>query len=441
MGHQPRHGHVDGSRLIDPGPITSLKACQEVLHERVLRRAASEKPILVALEDLHWAGDPSRSFLEYLVPRLKTTPAPVLIVATFRADAPEMENWEPVLKRLEAFEPDPFHHVMLSGLDEDLSRKLVRSMLKPTSRLQDNIIQLTSGNPLHIIQVLRFLEDSDLLHERNGVWDIRPGQHVREIVPPALADLLLARLKRSFADHPAQEDLARIIYRCAMVGRRIPYRLLQEFLEIEVKLRPRLASMMDHLEEALDFYLDAGILLEDPDSNEDILEFCHGLLRETLFQQLKGRRGARSSHQAAAKAKVRYYGKARDAHADAIADHYEEARDWLNALEWHVRAGDVARKSWDLRACEARYLHGQELMWQLSKIDPEKQRRISEGLGDLCYIDGRYDEASAHFAKAFDSAEAAGEGQAMAHILFRQDNVGYTRIIHFVLEVLNCPIG
>ncbi len=400
-------------------------ADQELLFgsvERVFRRAASEKPVLIALEDLHWSGEPTRAFLEYLVPRLKTTPAPMVVIATFRGDAPEMDQWSEVIGRLRAYEPDPFHYMELERLDESNSRKLLRSMLKATNGLLDKVIALTSGNPLHIIQVLRFLEDSDMLREEGGVWDLAAGARVDDAVPPEMADLLLERLKRSFQGHAIEDDLTRIIERCAMVGRRVPYKLLVRILEVEGELTPRAGAMVDHLEEALEFYLENGVLMEDPDSEEDILEFCHGLLRETLFNRLKGRRATRNTHLAAARAKEQYYDRNGDAHADAIADHYEEARDWVNALDWHLRAGDVARRSWDLRACEQRYRHARALMEQLSRTDPDKQMRISEGLGDLCYIDGRYEEAEQHFSGAFNAAEAAGNGRAMAHLLFRKGN-------------------
>jgi tetratricopeptide (TPR) repeat protein len=389
--------------------------------ERVLRRAAAQHPIALVLEDVHWAGHPTRALLEYLVPRLKTTPAPILLIATFRSDAPEMGAWSNTIDALRKFEPSSYHHMEIPRLDPDESRELVQAMAAASTRLIDAVTERTGGNPLHTIQVLRFLDDSAMLTSDAGIWDLAPGHRLESAVPPEMKDLLLERLRRALAGNNLETVFRRIIDRCAIVGHRIPYRLLVQTLEAEAAAQQSAAGLVDRLEEALDFFTDAGLLREDPDAHDDVLEFCHGLLRESLVSQMRGRRNVRGAHLAAAETKSEFYAKTPDVHANIIANHYEEARSWRNAVDWYVRAAEVARLSWDLPASEERFRHARALT---DRTDPSPglQLRIAQGLGDLCHLDGRYAEADAHYADAFDAAERAGNSLAMAHTLFRRGN-------------------
>lgn len=392
--------------------------------ERVLRRAASQRPLLMCLEDLHWAGAPTRGFLEYLLPRLKSTPAPLMLVCTMRSDDEDARDWDEVLPRLLRYEADLFHQMELRPLEEDQSRTLVRAMLKATDRLTTAILGMTSGNPLHITQMLRFMHDRQLIVEEDGVWDLPSGSRARELVPPELADLMTARLEHLLARHRLREELTQLVQRAALIGRRVPYRLLLRLLEMEKDAgNARVKALLEHLEEMLDLLLEEGILFEDLDHTEDILTFCHGVLRETLNQGLKDRRSMRGTHLAAAQAKEIYYARTLDGHAAEIAEHYEAARREEDAMHWQMRAADAARRSWNLRACEEHYLRARQLMKRLPGVTPHQRRELYEALGEIYLSTGRHDRASKCFVRAFDAAEEAGEGDAMAHLLFQQGNV------------------
>ncbi len=392
--------------------------------ERAMRRAASERPFVMALEDVHWASAPAREFIEYLVPKLKATPAPIVLVTTLRSDSPQMQAWRPLLDRLKRLTPGAAVHIEIERLSDEDCRDLLKAMLKASPRLVEGIVELTDGNPLHTIHVLRFLQDRDLIVEKVGQWDLRSGERIRDLVPPQTADLLLARLDHLIRDHQLKAPLAHIIDRCALVGRRVPFKLLRRLIAVEAALAPQnVAGLLDNLDEALDFFQTEGILVEDVDDPGDVLVFCHGLLREVLNQRLKGRREARVTHLAAARAKEHAWASSLDDHAEEIAAHYEEAQRWEEALEWLIRAAEVARRSWDMRACEDLYLRAQQLMKHLAKPQLSTTRRISEALGELCMTEGRFGEAAVYFDEAFDAAENAGEGKAMAHLLFLRGNV------------------
>ncbi len=391
--------------------------------ERSMRRAAAERPFVLALEDLHWAGGPTREFMDYVVPNLKSTPAPFVLAVTFRSDAAQLESWSNLFERMQAYEGESYNRIELARLDSGACQDLLKTMLKGSPGLVKQVIKLTDGNPLHIIHVLRFLQDQGLIEETRGHWELRGGVKLSEVVPPQTADLMLARLEHLTQQHRLRDVLSRIVERCAMIGRRVPFRLLRQLLTIEATLQAPSPALLPHLDEALDFFQAEGVLREDVDDPEDVLIFSHGLLREVLNQRLLGRHSTRVTHMAAARAKEHHYSQDLDAHADDIARHYSEARQWDASMHWLLRAGEVARRSWDMRVCEDTYRRAQKVLTRLTRPSLQLRRRISEALGELCLTEGRLAEARGYFDDAFEAAEDGGEGKAMAHLLFLRGNV------------------
>jgi len=406
------------------------------LVERVLRRAAAERPLVVVLEDLQWAGFPTQQFLEYFIPGLHQTPAPILLVATFRTDAPTAPDWLAVARRMKRYESDVALRIALRGLDAAGSRDMVLSMLNASEGLIEGIFDLSQGNPLHVVQVLRFLQDSDLLIRDMGVWELRQGTRLTDAVPPELADLLLARLAHLLDTHSHGEALTRIIERCAIIGRQVPYELLRTLLRFENEMVSVETGLIDHLDEALDFFVAEAILQENVESPDDVLEFAQGLLREVLSRRIRGRRAARVTHLAAARAREAYYINATDAHADAIADHYEAAREWEEALRWIVRAARVAHRAWDIKNCIDHFNRARDLMDRMPAVDPRVRREVAATLGEIYYTEGRYDEADTLFREAFELAEAEGETLAMAHLLFLRGDAA--RVLNDFEESESC---
>lgn len=413
-------GHF-GDDLDDPE-----RAERELLFstlERCMRRAAAERPFILSLEDLHWCGAPTRELLDYMLPRLSKTPAPIVVLATFRSDSMSAQDWGGLRERAAKIKGGYYREEVLSPLDVAASKELLKAMFKAAPRLVEQIIGLTEGNPLHIISVLRFVQDKGLITEKAGRWDLGPDVRLREVLPPQTTDLMMARLEVLTQRHPLRDVLARVLERSALVGRRVPFRLLRSLLTYESTIQPPAQPLLPHLDEALDFFQAEGVLQEDVDDPEDVLVFSHGLLREVLVQRLRGRHSTRSMHLAAAKAKELYFFQSLDAHAEDIGNHFNEARQWDRAMHWYLRAGEVARRSWDMQACEGMFRRAQGLMNKLTRPSLSLRRRISEALGELCLTEGRLSEAQSFFEDAFDAAENGGEGKAMAHLLFLRGNV------------------
>jgi predicted ATPase len=171
---------------------------------------ARERPLVVLLDDLHWADTASLDLLRFVARQLAS--APILLLITYRTDEVTRQHplyWlVPVLVR-EALAV----RVDLSPLSDDDVRALIdRTYQLPaddTSRLADYLQARAEGNPFFLGELLRSLEGTVLLPAATGGWTLGALEHIR--VPVLLRQVIDARLARLGAEADALLPVAAII--------------------------------------------------------------------------------------------------------------------------------------------------------------------------------------------------------------------------------------
>jgi predicted ATPase len=168
-----------------PAPDPGLRyRVLEALVE-VVESAAARGPVVLALEDLHWA-DPSTLLVLQTVAR-RLAMFPVAVVGTFRPSprVPELERILDTATRDEAL------HVMLSALDQEAISELVRASLgvEPGPTLIERMAA-AGGNPLFVIELLAALEQGKGLTLVDGKaevddWPFPPSLRLRSFVASA----------------------------------------------------------------------------------------------------------------------------------------------------------------------------------------------------------------------------------------------------------------
>jgi DNA-binding SARP family transcriptional activator len=260
---------------------------------RLLAAGSERQPVVVVLEDIHWADAPSMAMLRHVVGSIRGTPT--LLVATHRtvavADRSLLANTlgalarEPIVERL-----------LLAGLTSAEGSRLIGCLLgsDPGDELVDAVLERTGGNPLFIIHLARLLE---------GVLDADPEQArdvVRSEVPSAVIDLIGLRV----AEQP--ERTRRLLEVGAVIGPRFELALL-----VQVESLP-----FDEALATVEPAIAAGLVSEDTIAGT--YRFTHALMREAIVAQL-GRSQA-----------GRLHGKV----GDALATRGADARS-LPALAYH----------------------------------------------------------------------------------------------------------
>ncbi|MEV4243144.1 BTAD domain-containing putative transcriptional regulator [Streptosporangium canum] len=264
-----------------------------------LAAVATERPVAVMLDDLHWAD---AATLELLGGGLGMR-APILVVAAYRAD--ESGHLTETLASLARATP---LRLALPGLNDEAVAELVRTECEADEETIAGIAERTSGNPFYVRESARLLNGEGALVALSEV-------------PEGVRDVLRRRLAR------LPEGGVSILRLAAVAGRESSVDVLVQAADTDE----------DGVMDALDAGVIAG-LLDEP--GPGLIRFVHALVRDTLVADLSRLRTARMHARIAA---------ALEGTDDiaALAHHYARAGS-PKAVGYCVRAAELA---------EARYAH------------------------------------------------------------------------------------
>jgi class 3 adenylate cyclase/tetratricopeptide (TPR) repeat protein len=226
--------------------------------------AAVGQPVLLVVEDIHWAEPPLLDLIEYLATWIRERP--VLILCLSRPDLLDSRpSWG--AGRMEA------SRLQLEPLSRDETATLVRGLLHVeglSDRLRNQVLDRAEGNPLFVEETIRMLIDRKAIVEQDGRWVA--SEAVEEIeVPETIEALIRARLDTL----PAAERT--VLQGASVIGRTFQ--------------RSAVATLVDgpvdrHLEQAVL----RDIVTEEP-SVEPAYRFKHILIRDVAYATLpKARR-------------------------------------------------------------------------------------------------------------------------------------------------------
>ena len=194
--------------------ITSQAALfAEVRH--FVAALAAVRPVMVVLEDLHWADPASLDLLRHVAGRIEDLP--LLLVVTYRVD--ELTRRHPFYQQLPALiRESQGLRLDLRRLEPDDLRTLVRSRwrLDPAdeTRLTTYLEQHAEGNPFFATELLRALVEEGVLHTGQNGWIL--GELDRLIVPPLLRQVIDGRVGR------LGEEMRTPLAMAAVIGQEVP---------------------------------------------------------------------------------------------------------------------------------------------------------------------------------------------------------------------------
>jgi class 3 adenylate cyclase/tetratricopeptide (TPR) repeat protein len=150
---------------------------------KLFETLASSRPLLLLVDDIHWAESALLDLLASL-PRLSTD-APILLLCLARQDLLEARpDWEATIR--------------LEPLADTESERLLADLLgggNVEESIRRRIVRATEGNPLFLEELVAMLVDEGLLRQANGSW-AATGELAEVTIPPNLNALLGARLDR-----------------------------------------------------------------------------------------------------------------------------------------------------------------------------------------------------------------------------------------------------
>jgi DNA-binding SARP family transcriptional activator len=357
-----------------------------------LRTNARRQPVLLIIDDLHWAAQPTLLLLRHLV----RTPdlAGLQIIVTYRDTKPEQgEALDEVLAHLSR--ERHIARCSLSGLDEDDVRELViGSTQMPDGALARDVARAvhaeTGGNPLFVHELIRYLPDADAL------------QHIRGTVPPTVRDLLTQRVAR--LPHRTDE----LLTIAAVIGRHFDFELLRAVSNIDE----------DDVLYLLDAALGARLVYE---TAFDHYRFSHALVQSALYRPLSETRRVRL-HRRVAEALKRAVRDDGGQRLPELAHHYLEAAPAgvaHEAAHYAIAAADAALQGLAFEDAANLCRRGLEVIERARTSDRRLDVAEDADVGpaellELHLLLGRAQIATAHYEAGRASLRNAAEF-AIAH--------------------------
>ncbi len=359
----------------------------------LLYRAAQKQPLLLLLEELHWADDASLELLQWLLRDLHKQPC--LILAAYRlGERPSLPTDLPTMS-----------HLRLPRLPAAAIAELSQAMLGPHGRqpaLLTFLEQQTEGNTFFIVEVMRALAE-----EAGRLDHIPQAELPAHIFPQGIQDVVRRRLNRVGKQ---RQPLLRL---AAIAGRQLDLTLLSPFIAGD------LLPATNEMEEWLTACTNA-LILERPDGSPH-WQFSHDKLREALLADLAPAEKEAMHRQIGLGIETVY--------AAHLAPYYGD-------LAAHFRQAGMADKEivyLQLAAAQAQAAYANETALayygRLLTLLTDSTARIEAGLasGAILKLTGRWDEAESQLAMAADLSRQTADPLLQARCLQAAGNLARSR--------------
>ncbi|MCL4868503.1 MAG: tetratricopeptide repeat protein [Anaerolineae bacterium] len=399
VGREKAHfvGHLLGFDFSDSQHIRGILDDTRQIRDRAFHSlgqlfaaATHTNPVLILLEDIHWADDNSLDLIEHLA--RQDAAAPILMLALTR---PNLFEHRPTWQ-------ERYPLIRLNLLDRDESTRLVREILRLVPAippvLQDTLIHNAAGNPFYLEELIKMMIENGVIIPGDETWRVHPGRLAEVQVPPTLTGVLQARLDRL---PPPEREL---LQRASVVGRifwdgAVTYLTQEEPVPVPVGVG--LSSLQG---KELIFPRTTPAFA----GTEEFM-FKHAILHEVTYESvLKSRR--RRFHERAAAWLVEQSGRRVDEYAGAIAHHYEQAGLPIEAIAWYERAARQAQATYAHAVAANYYQHALEMINnQEIPIPMAQQCNLLAGLGVSLRLQARYTEARGIFHTLLTLAEMTGD--------------------------------
>ncbi len=390
--------------ISDPVAMAALGS-QEALFDGALQffQAIAERlPILLMIEDLHWADQASLDLLRFVARHIRDDR--LLLVATYRDDELTLDHHLSQLLPSLVRESDTTR-MALSRLKQPAISAMVKSycQLGPSDhrRLANWLTEMGGGNPLFTEELLHDLIGQQLAQDGAGCWRLDNLQHTR--VPQLLRQVIDRRLIRLSA------GARRLIELAAVIGHEIPLDLWQNVCGLSG----------DTFRVFIEEFVNGKVILELP--NHSGWKFNHALIRHEIYQSIPLLE-RRSLHRTIGE----YLETASSTNPDAIAYHFKQSGD-TSAYKWYIQA---AVRAWKSYAWSLAIDHLKQAMSLLANNQIVEQGWLSFHIGRLCQVsDPR--TALEHFLAAQEIANRTSSTALLACATFAA-GVMYTGTLDFV---------
>ena len=360
---------------------------------------ATASPVVILLEDLHWADPSSVDLLRHLCQRIGTQR--LLIAGTFRPEDLELSGHPLKSYKAEMQAHNLCDEIALDSWDRTQVGEYIDASFSPNGfpgELTSLIHEKTEGHPLFVANLLQYLGERGDLAKVEGNWSLARPLSETDLAAPESVRAMIS--KKIDALEPEQR---RTLQYASVEGTEFLSTVLAKLLEVDE---------ID-LEESLAWISKSHRLIETRGEEElpdgtlaTRYRFSHALYQNFLYGDLVNKRRTQL-HRQAGERLLRHYGRRAPQIATQLAMHFEQGRDFARAVEYLNHAGDHAAKLYGYAEAERHYSHALSLVEKLpEELQPEHLTTLYHKRGTVNHALSDFVQAARDFTAMLDQARA-----------------------------------
>ena len=348
----------------------------------LLTKASELTPLVIVMEDMHWADISSIELMELLFHLAEKQR--ILFINLFRPGHKETGDRlvETVKERLPVY----YTEILVQPLDEHMGEALIKNMLNIKRRyypIVDKIAQRADGNPFFIEEVIHSFIDEEVVVVKDGKFEMTERIDT-VVIPNTINDVVMFRIDR------LEEKTRDLVKVASVIGRRFYYRILTE-----------VAKTVEDIDNRLSYLKKIQLIRKRKRMEELEYFFNHALAQEAVYESILLQK-RKELHLKVAESIEKIFCERLHEFYGMLAYHYSKGEDEDKTEDYLIKAGEEALKT--SASIEALHYYQDAMELYLKKYgeaaDPGKIAMLERNIALALFNKGQYAEAVEHFDKA-----------------------------------------
>lgn len=364
--------------------MSNVGICEQYIN--YLEGVAKKAPLVIVLDDLHWADEASISLLFHISRRAQQSC--IFVIATYRQNDVEAGiNGEdhPLKKILNEIKGKGTIWIDLTLETEQDQKRFVDKLIDAepnqlNQAFREKIFSKTEGNALFTCEILQNMKErGEIIRNESGLW-VQTSSLDWEGIPPRVEGVIQERIQR------LEENIRDALSIGSVQGQTFTAQVIAR-LQQDIDERRVLGNLSEELEKRHHLIQESGEQKIE-DKFLTLYQFSHSLFHQYIYNDL-GRGQRRLLHRLVAEALEALYGDQVDDIAHQLARHYEEAGQDKKAVEYLIKVGDKALGIAAFREAQALFAKAS----QKESVDDSVKMKVQLKLGIAYYELGEYPAA------------------------------------------------
>jgi class 3 adenylate cyclase/tetratricopeptide (TPR) repeat protein len=335
--------------------------------KRIPIKGSEIRPLIMAIEDLHWIDKSSEEFLKYLLESILG--ARILLIFSYRPEF--VHTWG----------GKSYHNqVNLNRLSNRDNLIMVSHLLGTENiarELEELILEKAEGVPFFIEELLRSFKDLDIIKKEGNKFYI--AKDVQDVtIPSTIQDVIMARVDS------LPEGAKDVLQTGSAIEREFEYELIKRVIGLsEQELLSHLAVLRD-----------SELLYERGIYPQSTYVFKHALTREVVHDSILTRR-KKKLHEEVGNAIGEIFKENLDEHYGVLAEHYINSENYMKGADYSIKAGDKAAAVSAWQEAKQQFETALDL---LSEEDIRKKADVLQKLANVTNWESEW-EISLHYTE------------------------------------------